>query len=63
MSVLNTHDFVVLLIALDLLSKHTDDELSKARQQGNNAKQMAMLTMRQQIVKVRSKMQAMQVQS
>lgn len=54
----DTQDFLVLHLALDLLSKYTD-ELSKACNQ-NSTKNMAMLTMRQQIANVRTKLQAME---
>lgn len=63
MNALHAQDIIVLLLALSLLSKYADGELSKSRKQNNNAKQAAMLNMRQQIANVRSKLQAMQVQS
>lgn len=64
MNALDAQDFVILHLALDLLSKHADDELAKARKQTNtSAKQMAMITMRQRIATVRAKVQAMEVQS
>lgn len=56
-------DFVLLLLALDLLDQHASDELSKARRQGNNAKQATMINMRSRLIVVRSRLLAMQVQS
>lgn len=56
----HTQDFLVLSLALDLLTRFTDGELAKARRQNNNAKQAAMLNMREQIATVRAKVRAMQ---
>ena len=64
MSALDPQDFVVLYLALDMLGRHADNELSKACKQNNTgAKQMAMITMRQQIANVRSKLSAMEPRS
>lgn len=63
MSALDAQDFLVLHLALDMLSRHTDNELTQARQKGNSAKQMAMITMRTQIANVRAKVSAMEVPS
>jgi hypothetical protein len=52
---LTAEDFVVLILALDSMLKHTESELLKARRHSNNAKQLAMLTMRQQITSMRTK--------
>ena len=61
MIALNPQDIVVLYLALDMLGRHADIELSKARKQINaSARQLAMITMRQQIANVRAKLQAME---
>jgi hypothetical protein len=54
---LDAQDFLVLHLALDLLSKQTADELSKAR---TSAKRLAMTVMRSQIEAVRAKLEAME---
>jgi hypothetical protein len=64
MIALDPQNFVVLYLALDMLGRHAENELSKARKQNNaGAKQMAMIAMRQQIANVRVKLQAMELQS
>lgn len=55
MNTLTAEDFVVLKLALDMLSRHTDGEIAKARWKGSNAKKLSLLTMRQQIINARSK--------
>lgn len=62
MNALDAQDSIVLTLGLDLLSRHADIELADARRRGNNAKQLAMLNMRQQIATVRAKLSAIQVQ-
>lgn len=52
---LNSDDCKIILLGLDLLSKHADIEIAHARKHGNNAKQLAMQTMRQQIMSARTK--------
>lgn len=59
MNALEAQDFIVLHLALDLLSKHTADEVSKTSKQ-NGTKHIAMLTMREQIANVRTKLQALE---
>lgn len=61
MSALDAQDIIVLTLGLDLLGRHADIELADARRRGNNAKQLAMLNMRQHIATVRAKLCAMQV--
>lgn len=63
MSTLDAQDLLILHLALDMLSRHTDNELAQARRKENGAKQMAMITMRQRIANVRAKVSAMEVQS
>lgn len=58
---LDEQDFLILHLALDMLSTHTDNELTQARKKGNSAKQMTMITMRQRIVVVRAKVSALEV--
>lgn len=60
MTALDAQDFLVIHLALDMLSKHADNELAQARRKGNSAKQMAMITMRQQIANLRAKVCAME---
>lgn len=60
MTALDAEDFVLLLLALDLLARHTSDELAKARQVTNNAKQAAMINMRSRLLIVRGKLRVMQ---
>jgi hypothetical protein len=61
MNALDAEDFLVLHLALDLLSKYAEGELSKARQHNNtSAKQLALLNMRQHVKNVRGKLQAME---
>lgn len=57
---LDAQDLLVLHLSLDMMSRYTDDELAKARKQSNNAKQLSMLAMRQQIANARGKLQAME---
>lgn len=52
---LTTDDYKIILLGLDMLSKHADIELAHARKHGNNAKQLAMQVMRQQILNARIK--------
>jgi len=59
---LDAQDLLTLTLALDMLSRQVEGELSKARQQKNtNAKQLAMRSMRQQVNNVRAKLQAMEL--
>lgn len=60
-STLRSEDLALLLLAVDLLDRHTSDELAKARQQNNNTKQAAMLNMRSRLIIVRAKLRTMQV--
>lgn len=55
---LDTGDYEVLFLALDLLDRHTSDELAKARKAGNNAKQAAMINMRSRLVVLRGRLRA-----
>jgi hypothetical protein len=56
MIALDEQDFEILTVAVDLMGKHIDNELAEARRRGNNAKQMAMITMRTRIAVVRVKL-------
>jgi hypothetical protein len=56
---LSPEDVELLGLALDTLSHHADAELAEARRHGNNAKQLAMITMGQRIAAVRVKLGAM----
>lgn len=57
---LDAEDFVLLLLALDLLDRHTSDELARARKATNNAKQAAMINMRSRLLVLRGKLHVMQ---
>lgn len=58
---LDSEDFVLILLAIDLLDGHASHELAKARKAANNAKQATMLNMRSRLIVVRAKVRAMQV--
>ena len=58
---LDAGDFVLLLLAFDLLDGHTSIELSKARKRNNSAKRAAMLNTRSRLIVVRAKIRTMQV--
>ena len=53
---LNRDDIKIILLGLDMLSKHSDIELAHARKHGNNAKQLAMQALRTQILSTRTKL-------
>jgi hypothetical protein len=58
---LDSQDFLTLALALDMLSKHVEGELTKASQQNSaSVKQLALLNMRQHVKNVRAKLQAME---
>lgn len=63
MSAFDTQDFLVLHLALDMLSKYTENELAQARKNGRSTKTMAMMMMRTHIASVRAKVFAMEVPS
>lgn len=53
MTSLDAQDFLVLYLALDMLTRHAENELAQA---ANSTKRMAMLTMRQRAASVRAKL-------
>lgn len=64
MSALDQQDFLVIHLALDMLGRHTDNELAEARRKGSNAtRQLTLITMRTRIAAVRVKISAMEAAS
>lgn len=57
---LDAEDFAILALALGMLRTHVDRELEKARSKSNNAKLLAMFTMRTRVFTVHAKLQALQ---
>lgn len=57
---LDAEDFVLLLLALDLLDRYASNELAKGRKAANNTKQATMINMRSRLLIVRDKLQRMQ---
>jgi hypothetical protein len=61
MSTLSAADIAILLVALDRLSRHTDRELTVARQTGNRTKARLMVALRLQTFVTSVKLRTMKV--
>lgn len=60
-AVLDGHDIEVLGLALDVLDRHTDDELAQARKEGNYVKQAPMIKVRSRLIVLRAKLRTLRV--